>query len=108
MLAIEYGPFGDVSKIGIVYRPHIPSMPWLRFNITSVGTYKVAVIVGAAVGGSSAVNAMAFPRGQKDDYDRWDELGGGDGGKHGWGWEELFKYFLKVWFFPSLMLERNF
>lgn len=53
------------------------------------------------MGGCSAINAMAFPRGQRDDYDRWDKLGGGNGGKDGWGWEGLFKYFLKVRFFVS-------
>ncbi|CAG8981417.1 hypothetical protein HYALB_00013877 [Hymenoscyphus albidus] len=71
-------------------------MPQLRFNITSVGTYQVPVIVGAVVGGCSAINAMAFQRGQRDDYERWEELGGGEGGEVGWGWKGMWEYFLKA------------
>lgn len=47
--------------------------------------------LGATVGGGSTVNGMAATRGQKEDYDAWQELG-----SPGWGWSEIFKYLKKV------------
>jgi choline dehydrogenase len=43
---------------------------------------------GKVLGGSSSVNAMIYIRGNHADYDAW--------GAPGWGWEDLFPYFLKA------------
>jgi len=43
---------------------------------------------GKVLGGSSSVNAMVYIRGNPADYDGW--------GIPGWGWEDLFPYFLKA------------
>jgi choline dehydrogenase len=40
------------------------------------------------LGGSSSTNAMIYIRGNHRDYDDW--------GVPGWGWEDLFPYFLKA------------
>lgn len=45
---------------------------------------------GKALGGSSAINAMLYVRGQKEDYDLWAEQGCA-----GWSWDEVLPYFIK-------------
>ena len=39
---------------------------------------------GKVIGGSSAINAMIYIRGQKEDYDGWRQLG-----LEGWGWDDV-------------------
>ena len=46
---------------------------------------------GKALGGSSAINAMLYVRGQKEDYDNWADLGNG-----GWDWDSVLPYFKKA------------
>ncbi len=46
---------------------------------------------GKVLGGSSAINAMVYIRGQADDYDRWR-----DAGNPGWGWDEVLPYFRRM------------
>jgi choline dehydrogenase len=43
---------------------------------------------GKVVGGSSAINAMIYMRGQAADYDHWRQLG-----LSGWGWNDVLPYF---------------
>jgi choline dehydrogenase len=43
---------------------------------------------GKVIGGSSAINAMIYMRGQAADYDHWRQLGLG-----GWGWNDVLPFF---------------
>jgi choline dehydrogenase-like flavoprotein len=45
---------------------------------------------GKVIGGSSAINAMIYMRGQSADYDHWRQLG-----LSGWSWADVLPYFKK-------------
>jgi choline dehydrogenase len=55
----------------------------------ALGGRAVSVPQGSVVGGSSSINAMAYVRGSRFDYDRWNDAVGGKG----WGWDDLLPYF---------------
>ena len=46
---------------------------------------------GKVLGGSSAINAMVFARGQPGDYEDWCAAGNG-----GWGWRDVLPYFKRL------------
>lgn len=46
---------------------------------------------GKVLGGSSAINAMVYMRGQAADYDHWRQLG-----LSGWGWDDVLPIFKSV------------
>jgi choline dehydrogenase len=47
---------------------------------------------GRVLGGSSSINAMIYIRGSRHDYDGWRD----DYGCEGWGYTDLFPYFLRA------------
>ncbi len=51
---------------------------------------KVYLPRGKTLGGSSSINAMAYVRGNKADYDGWSELG-----NEGWDFENVLPYFIR-------------
>jgi choline dehydrogenase-like flavoprotein len=46
---------------------------------------------GRTLGGSSSTNAMVYIRGNRLDYDGWAAMG-----HEGWGWDDVFPYFLRA------------
>lgn len=46
---------------------------------------------GKCLGGSSAINAMLYIRGQRQDYDGWEAAG-----CTGWNWDDVLPYFLRA------------
>ncbi len=46
---------------------------------------------GRVLGGSSAINGLVYIRGQREDFQRWRQLG-----NPGWGWDEVLPYFKKA------------
>lgn len=71
--------FGPITKFGWGYQA--------AFTPSAQTTF---VARGKIVGGSTAVNAMIFLRGEVDDYDSWAAAG-----NDRWGFAELLPYFCK-------------
>jgi choline dehydrogenase-like flavoprotein len=69
-----------------------PRADWMFTTAVEPGLNgrKLAYPRGKVIGGSSAINAMIYMRGQAADYDGWRQLG-----LAGWGWEDVLPYFLK-------------
>jgi choline dehydrogenase len=97
VLLLEAGPADDVLEIHI---PAALSRLWRSeydWNYVTVPQERAADRPvywprGRVLGGSSAINAMIYIRGNKLDYDAWrDEFGCA-----GWGYRELLPYFLRA------------
>lgn len=50
-----------------------------------------SLTVGKTLGGTSAINGMAYLRGNPNDYNEWER-----NGNFGWSWSNVKKYFLKA------------
>lgn len=46
---------------------------------------------GRVLGGSSSINGLLNIRGHRDDYEHWQRLG-----NHGWGWDDVRPFFLRL------------
>ncbi|MFC4276233.1 GMC family oxidoreductase [Achromobacter aloeverae] len=49
---------------------------------------RIAMPQGRVVGGSSSVNGLVYSRGQREDFDDWEEMG-----NPGWGYADVLPYF---------------
>jgi choline dehydrogenase len=57
----------------------------------NTGGRHIPVPRGKLLGGSSAINGMAFVRGQAQDYDTWAQLG-----NRGWSYEDVLPFFKRM------------
>ncbi|KAL0931270.1 GMC oxidoreductase [Colletotrichum truncatum] len=94
VLVVEFGYFNnDPSHLGpngfdfsnMEFRYNISSAPQKGLNGRSIG-----IFAACCVGGGSTINGMMLNRGSAADYDAWEELG-----NDGWGWDDLYPYFVK-------------
>ncbi len=78
--------------VGYLFAIGNPRADWMFVTEAEegLGGRTLAYPRGKVIGGSSAINAMIYMRGQAADYDGWRQLG-----LLGWGWDDVLPFFLK-------------
>ena len=78
--------------VGYLFAIGNPRSDWMYVTGEEAGLNgrSLAYPRGKVIGGSSAINAMIYMRGQAADYDGWRQLG-----LVGWGWDDVLPCFLK-------------
>ena len=76
--------------VGYLFAIGNPRSDWLFRTEATPGLNgrDLAYPRGKVLGGSSAINAMIYMRGQAADYDRWRDMG-----LDGWGWDDVLPLF---------------
>ena len=76
--------------VGYLFAIGNPRSDWLFRTVAEKGLNGRALSYprGKVIGGSSAINAMIYMRGQARDYDHWRQLG-----LAGWGWDDVLPVF---------------
>ena len=77
--------------VGYLFAIGNPRADWLFKTAAEPGLNGRALAYprGKVLGGSSAINAMIYMRGQARDYDGWRQMG-----MTGWGWDDVLPFFL--------------
>ena len=94
VLLLEAGPPDSSPWVhvpaGVLKLFSNPKSTWCEFTEEEPGLSKRKVYLprGRILGGSSAINGMAYVRGQPADYDTWR-----DRGNPGWGYEDVLPLF---------------
>jgi choline dehydrogenase len=96
VLLLEAGPASHPwSRIPIGYARLLtnPAANWLYSSEPEPNTNgrRIPVPRGRLLGGSSAINGMAFVRGQAQDFDSWAQMG-----NRGWGYSDVLPYFKRM------------
>jgi choline dehydrogenase len=75
---------------GFLYSNGDPRADWCFMTEPEpgLGNRRMPCPRGKVLGGSSAINAMVYIRGQAGDYDHWRQLG-----LVGWSWDDVLPYF---------------
>src|SRR5277367_4577354 len=70
-----------------------PAANWLYSAEPEANTNgrRIPVPRGKLLGGSSAINGMAFVRGQSQDFDTWAQMG-----NQGWSYEDVLPFFKRM------------
>ncbi len=78
--------------VGYLFAIGNPRADWMFVTgeEEGLGGRSLAYPRGKVIGGSSAINAMIYMRGQAADYDGWRQMG-----LAGWGWDDVLPFFLK-------------
>jgi choline dehydrogenase len=96
VLLLEAGPASHRwSRIPIGYAKLLtnPAANWLYSSEPEANTNgrKLPVPRGRILGGSSAINGMAFVRGQAQDFDTWAQMG-----NQGWSYADVLPFFKRM------------
>ncbi len=96
VLLLEAGPASHAwSRIPIGYARLLtnPAANWLYASEPEANTNgrKLPVPRGRLLGGSSAINGMAFVRGQAQDFDTWAQIG-----NQGWSYDSVLPFFKRM------------
>ncbi|MEJ0020947.1 MAG: GMC family oxidoreductase N-terminal domain-containing protein [Acetobacteraceae bacterium] len=96
VLLLEAGPASHPwSRIPIGYARLLtnPAANWLYASEPEASTNgrKLPVPRGKILGGSSAINGMAFVRGQAQDFDTWAQMG-----NRGWSYRDVLPFFKRM------------
>ncbi len=77
--------------VGYLFTIGDPRSDWMFQTdaVPGLDGRRLAYPRGRVIGGSSAINAMIYMRGQAADYDGWSRLG-----LAGWGWDDVLPLFL--------------
>jgi choline dehydrogenase-like flavoprotein len=77
--------------VGYLFAIGNPRADWMFRTepVPGLGGRSLNYARGKVIGGSSAINAMIYMRGQAADYDRWRAMG-----LAGWGWDDVLPLFL--------------
>jgi choline dehydrogenase len=78
--------------VGYLFAIGNPRADWMFTTgpEAGLGGRSLAYPRGKVIGGSSAINAMIYMRGQAADYDGWRQLG-----LKGWAWSDVLPFFLR-------------
>jgi choline dehydrogenase len=97
ILVLEAGP-RDRSPwihlpIGYGKTYYNPAVNWMYQTepVPGLANRRIYQPRGKVVGGSSAINAMVYSRGQAEDYDGWAAMG-----NHGWGWSDVLRLYRRM------------
>jgi len=76
--------------VGYFKTMHNPSVDWCYKTEPDPGLNGRSIDWprGKVLGGSSSLNGLLYVRGQKEDYDRWRQMG-----NSGWGWDDVLPLF---------------
>ncbi|UIJ71357.1 GMC family oxidoreductase [Aurantimonas sp. HBX-1] len=79
--------------VGYLFAIGNPRSDWMFRTVPQAGLNGRALAYprGKTLGGSSAINAMIYMRGQAADYDHWRQLG-----LAGWGWDDVLPVFRDI------------
>jgi choline dehydrogenase len=96
VLLLEAGPAGHPwSRIPVGYAKLLtnPAVNWLYASEPEPGTHnrRIPVPRGRMLGGSSAINGLAFVRGQAQDFDSWAQMG-----NPGWSHADVLPFFKRM------------
>ncbi len=79
--------------VGYFKTIHNPSVDWCYKTEPDPGLNGRSIEWprGKVLGGSSSLNGLLYVRGQKQDYDRWRQMGNA-----GWGWDDILPLFKRA------------
>ena len=79
--------------VGYLFAINNPRSDWMFRTEPQPGLNGRSLIYprGKVIGGSSAINAMVYMRGQAGDYDHWRQLG-----LPGWSWDDVKPFFRRM------------